>query len=873
MSDTFRYTLSEFKQLSDEQQRSDTWEFGGCNWRLTVYPKGGGTAKGKSVSVFLHCMRPATCKGFDVSTTFAVSAVCPQDGAKTHTQTRSRSWSDSTGWGWLEFIPLESVDGLLVDGAMVFECKYNSAVRIVATHPPYQIHRDLSEVLHAAHRLRTSVERWRSHCGRADSMIDRANWLRGAPWDDLCYHAPSDDAHDRAREARAAFDSAQDTVRKAASSEVVPEVPRDHAAARAAARAAAQTLEAAPGASRRQAWLEAEAVWAKAFKLERGGQKRGQVSPASEDGMRLLCARRDRARERCASALGAYISSTDGEGLANRLSVAQQFVAAHKGWIVDDASLTEPIANSKALLRSTSAAAPSLELVRDRVGTTLGSLADSDSALRQRLTPATTASEKAVKEAVKAMKLVFSGGGGEHQVDLAGVAALNSLLALQKEESDWKGAPPETELVSMIVAVSDDLLQCAKDAVGHLTQELENYREACRYLFLQPALAISAGTGDVPAVDELARLRGQRRSLQQKVHLLKAHQLNLQDDAEPNEERGEFLAELMDLCARHRSVSSSVFPAEILASLGSAAPRKQQAASAASDLRRMQRERQVVDTQVLEAFARAWQVKQDHFPELPVDVGGCLHPGLAGVFSEDRGLHMYEDREKLAESNHAVFRATFAGKRCVLKAFPLESDDRRRQFLKEARLARSLKHHTVVPVECVFIADGTGYVQMPLYDADLAAWAKEKKRPTAKLLLVARGILHALDHLHSCGVVHGDLKPANILMDADLRPRGAGGLRLEPRHLGGLRGGRCRRSRRKRRDGRHRCQREHVGGCPRDPWLLRPRAGDRRLRDQGIGFVFARRDTRGVVRAGNERQRRPACSGSRGIPQASISGA
>ncbi|WP_010585078.1 bifunctional serine/threonine-protein kinase/formylglycine-generating enzyme family protein [Schlesneria paludicola] len=93
-------------------------------------------------------------------------------------------------------------------------------------------------------------------------------------------------------------------------------------------------------------------------------------------------------------------------------------------------------------------------------------------------------------------------------------------------------------------------------------------------------------------------------------------------------------------------------------------------------------------------------------------------------------------------------------------------------YLTEARILSSLQHHAIVSVfDCGKTDDGLWYVVSQYIDGcDLAN--KVKRTPlsvTASAELVI-SLAEALEHAHSHGVVHRDVKPANILIDGAGRP-------------------------------------------------------------------------------------------------------
>ena len=87
------------------------------------------------------------------------------------------------------------------------------------------------------------------------------------------------------------------------------------------------------------------------------------------------------------------------------------------------------------------------------------------------------------------------------------------------------------------------------------------------------------------------------------------------------------------------------------------------------------------------------------------------------------------------------------------------------RFRREARLAATISHRNVVRIfDLIDEADGTlGLVMELLRGGTLEACVRERgPLSTMQALAVAAAILSALNHVHQKGIVHRDVKPANI---------------------------------------------------------------------------------------------------------------
>jgi WD40 repeat protein len=92
-------------------------------------------------------------------------------------------------------------------------------------------------------------------------------------------------------------------------------------------------------------------------------------------------------------------------------------------------------------------------------------------------------------------------------------------------------------------------------------------------------------------------------------------------------------------------------------------------------------------------------------------------------------------------------------------------------FFREARAAAQLRHPGIVSVFEVGRTDGSIYIVSELVEGkSLADWLKDGRLSAAEAAELCRDLAAALDHAHTRGVIHRDVKPANIILDANLRP-------------------------------------------------------------------------------------------------------
>ncbi|HYT25071.1 MAG TPA: protein kinase, partial [Actinomycetota bacterium] len=125
--------------------------------------------------------------------------------------------------------------------------------------------------------------------------------------------------------------------------------------------------------------------------------------------------------------------------------------------------------------------------------------------------------------------------------------------------------------------------------------------------------------------------------------------------------------------------------------------------------------------------------------------------------------------------------AALGGRTVALKVLsPALSHDGgfRRRFLREMRLASSIEHPNVIPVYRAGEEDGLLYIAMRyVRAADLRILlGREGRLDPGHALAIVEQVARALDAAHARGLVHRDVKPANVLLGP---PAGRG----EPEHV------------------------------------------------------------------------------------------
>lgn len=92
----------------------------------------------------------------------------------------------------------------------------------------------------------------------------------------------------------------------------------------------------------------------------------------------------------------------------------------------------------------------------------------------------------------------------------------------------------------------------------------------------------------------------------------------------------------------------------------------------------------------------------------------------------------------------------------------------RDRFVQEARIAASLVHDHVVPVHATGACRDIPFISMRLMEGGSLA-ERAGRVPAPELAGIALRVAQALAYAHSRGIVHRDIKPGNILLDASGR--------------------------------------------------------------------------------------------------------
>ncbi len=108
-------------------------------------------------------------------------------------------------------------------------------------------------------------------------------------------------------------------------------------------------------------------------------------------------------------------------------------------------------------------------------------------------------------------------------------------------------------------------------------------------------------------------------------------------------------------------------------------------------------------------------------------------------------------------------------RRVALKFLPphLSQDaDAKQRFMQEARAASALDHANICAIHHIGeTEDGQIYIVMPWYDGQTLKYRLQQgPLPEAEALAIARQVASGLARAHEAGIVHRDVKPANLMV-------------------------------------------------------------------------------------------------------------
>jgi serine/threonine-protein kinase len=104
----------------------------------------------------------------------------------------------------------------------------------------------------------------------------------------------------------------------------------------------------------------------------------------------------------------------------------------------------------------------------------------------------------------------------------------------------------------------------------------------------------------------------------------------------------------------------------------------------------------------------------------------------------------------------------------VLSARTVSDPERKKRFLQEARTASALNHPNILHIYDIGEANGMEFIAMEFVAGkNLDEMLAGKGLPASDVVKYGRQIADALGRAHEAGIIHRDVKPANVMVTAD----------------------------------------------------------------------------------------------------------
>ncbi len=156
-------------------------------------------------------------------------------------------------------------------------------------------------------------------------------------------------------------------------------------------------------------------------------------------------------------------------------------------------------------------------------------------------------------------------------------------------------------------------------------------------------------------------------------------------------------------------------------------------------------------------------------PDAPAPPGAATLAGLLGDRYRTVARLGAGAFGEVYRAHDSVLGRDVAIKRIRLEAFaePSQLEEVKQRFLREAQLAARLQHPNIVTTHDIVSSPAMSFIVMELVDGRTLQSLLESRgrlplEETARLL---GQVAAALDHAHANGVVHRDVKPANVMVE------------------------------------------------------------------------------------------------------------
>ncbi|KAF8696555.1 hypothetical protein AX14_001521 [Amanita brunnescens Koide BX004] len=114
-----------------------------------------------------------------------------------------------------------------------------------------------------------------------------------------------------------------------------------------------------------------------------------------------------------------------------------------------------------------------------------------------------------------------------------------------------------------------------------------------------------------------------------------------------------------------------------------------------------------------------------------------------------------------------VLKGEHEGQEVAMKVLYQVQDTQRTDFCREALAWRSLTHEFILPLLGIFEDHAQLYLVSPyMTNGTLTDWRRQTKEPVGEVHRLMLEVAQGVQYIHSEGIVHGDLKGENVLLDS-----------------------------------------------------------------------------------------------------------
>lgn len=141
--------------------------------------------------------------------------------------------------------------------------------------------------------------------------------------------------------------------------------------------------------------------------------------------------------------------------------------------------------------------------------------------------------------------------------------------------------------------------------------------------------------------------------------------------------------------------------------------------------------------------------------------------------TEEEEKKRFFDFKKIAEGYFAkVYKAKDINNKVVaIKKINISKNQRFYELAKkECHLLNTFNSPHIIKIYDAFVKENYLYIVLPFYKVDLFAYIPKVIGKPKKIFQILLGISKGLEYLHNMGIMHGDIKPENIMLNDKQEP-------------------------------------------------------------------------------------------------------